>query len=695
MKILARRLALHAQLCALVCAALLVPGCAPPDGEDPSAPEQATGPLEAVPFTAVRIHDRFWSPRIEANRRVTVPHLMAQNEETERVANFRRAAGLEEGPFVGPRYNDSDVYKTIEAASYTLAQHRDPALEIALDELIELIAASQQPDGYLFPARTVDPENPPMGVGEERWLYVHSNSHELYGAGHLIEAAVAYYRATGKRQLLDVAIRLADLIDETFGPDARLDVPGHEEIELALVKLYQVTDETRYLDLARFFLDQRGHPHDGPDEPEDSPLKRYDVPIYRQDHLPVTEQREAVGHSVRAMYLYTGMADVAALMPDTDYETALEALWQDVVGSKLYLTGGIGAQGTFESFGEAHQLPNATAYAETCAAVGLEFWNQRMFLRSGDVRYADVMERILYNGSLSGVSLEGDSFFYTNPLESHGETQRRSYFGTACCPANISRLLGTLPGYLYAKRGDTLWVNLFVASEATFELDGQPFGIVQKTDYPWSGTVRIEIDPGNPRELELRIRVPGWARNEVLPTALYEFADGAPPPPAVRWADGGDPLPVEGGYAVLRRVMRGGDAIEIDLPMPARRVRADDRVIENRGRRALQRGPLVYAVEAADNAGSVLDLELAGGARTDDTQIETGPLEATWREDLLGGVMALTTSGTRSGEPVEIIAVPYFAWANRGPGEMAVWIPVEGHELLEASAQEESAGSAN
>ncbi|HVS66288.1 MAG TPA: beta-L-arabinofuranosidase domain-containing protein [Thermoanaerobaculia bacterium] len=637
--------------------------------------------IEPVPITAVTIDDEFWAPRLERNRTVTVPHILEQNEATGRIANFRRAAGLEEGPFEGPRYNDSDVYKSIEAASYVLAQEhpeRDSRLDARLDALIELIAASQQPDGYLFPARTVDPENPPVGVGPQRWDWVHSNSHELYGAGHLIEAAVAHHQATGKRTLLEVAIRLADHIDGVFGPDGLHSAPGHPEVELALVKLADVTGERRYLELARFFLDQRGHPHDTGEEPEESPLSRYDVPVYRQDHLPVTEQREAVGHSVRAMYLYTGMADVASRMEGTGYERALDSLWRDVIGAKTYLTGGIGARDTFESFGEPYELPNDTAYAESCAAVGLELWNHRMFLRSGDVRYVDVMERILYNGALAGISEEGDLFFYTNPLASSGDHERRPYFRTACCPGNLARLMGTLPGYVYAsstsRRGDVLYVNLFVAGRATVELAGGEVKVRQETRYPWEGRVRIELDPGEDRELEVRVRVPGWARGEVVPSDLYRFDDELAAndalEPVVRVDGDAGPLEIRDGWATTRRVFRSGDLIEIELPMPVRLVRAHERVEADAGKIALQRGPVVYAVEGVDHDGRVHDLMLLEGA----------PLRVVERPELLGGVATIETVGRRiggsaAGEAVPISAIPYAVWANRGKGEMAVWLP--------------------
>jgi hypothetical protein len=577
-----------------------------------------------------------------------------------------------EGPFVGRTFNDSDIDKSIEAASYHLAQTYDPALDAQVDDLIELIAQSQQEDGYVFPAYTIDPDDPPAGLSTNRWDLTNSNSHELYGQGHMIEAAVAHYRATGKRTLLDVAIRSADLIDRTFGPEPekRKDTSGHEEIELALVKLYDVTGEERYLRLARHFIDQRGREHpDYPGEPEDSPFAQYDVPIYRQDHVPVTEQTEAVGHSVRAMYLYIAMADVAARMEVPGYREALDRLWDDVAAHKMYLTGGIGAAASMESFGGPYELPNETAYAETCAAIGLDLWNHRMFLATGDVRYLDIMERILYNGFLSGVSLEGDSFFYTNPLEAHGDHQRSEYFDVACCPANLARLMGQLPGLMYAVEGQRLYVNLFIGSDAALELPSGDVRVTQETEYPWDGTVRFTVEPaGGPAataDFEMYVRIPGWARNEPVPSDLYTFAGASAEAPTVRVNGESLALDVRDGFAVIARSWGFGDTVELELPMPVRRVAAHPSVENNAGRLAIQRGPLVYAVEAIDNGGGALDLALPTDA----------PLSTEYRPGMLGGVTVVRGLGSRSGEAIELLAVPYFAWANRGPGEMAVWLP--------------------
>jgi len=682
------------RVAAVALAALLALSACSGSSPDADTPPMPPGPdewqVEPVVFTDVKLTDTFWAPRMEINRTVTIPHLARQNEETGRVDNFRKAAGLMEGEYVGHRYNDSDIYKSIEAASYALAQTYDPALDAQVDELVALVAASQMDDGYIFPAWTVDPEHPAPGVSTTRWELTNSNSHELYGNGHLIEAAVAHYRATGKRTLLDVAIRAADLIDATFGPEEgqRHDTSGHEEIELALVKLYDVTGEQRYLDLAKYFLDERGTEHTFQGEPEDSPTATHDNRMYRQDHLPVTEQREAVGHSVRAMYLYMGMADVAARTDAPGYREALDALWDDVAAKKMYLTGGIGATDTMESFGDAYELPNQTAYAETCAAVGLDMWNHRMFLASGDARYLDIMERILYNGFLSGVSLAGNSFFYTNPLESTGDTQRREYFSTACCPSNLARLMGQLPGFVYATQGERVYVNLFIGSEADVTLPGGPVRLTQQTDYPWDGTIRLTVAPVDPAavggdtaasaeaaerplafpaEFQVYIHIPGWARNEPVPTDLYTFADRSDETPVLRINGEEAALQMDGGFAVIDRTWSAGDTVELELPMPVRRVAANPAVETDAGRLAIQRGPLVYAIEAVDNGGTALDVTLPADA----------VLTPEFRPEMLGGVTVLHGEGLRAGEPFDLLAVPYFAWANRGPGEMEVWLPAE------------------
>jgi DUF1680 family protein len=615
---------------------------------------------------SVEVRDGFWRPRLEINRRVTIPHILEQNETTGRVDNFRKAAGLLEGPYVGRRFNDTDVYKVIEAASYTLIDRHDAELETRLDELIALVVAAQEEDGYLFPARTIDPDKPAPGVGRERWIHVAVGSHELYNAGHLIEAAVAHQRATGGRTLLEAAIRFADRIEVDFGPQARRDIPGHEEIELALVKLAEVTGDARYLDLAWFFLEQRGGSHDGELYPEDTDFAIYNDRLYKQDHLPVEEQSEGVGHAVRAAYLYAGMTDVAARVETADYEAALDRIWRDVVGSKLYLTGGIGSRDTVESFGESFELPNRTAYTETCAAIGNGLWNHRMFLNTGDARYLDLLERILYNGALSGVSSDGARFFYTNPLESDGGIGRSEYFDVACCPANLARLVAQVPELIYAVSDERLFVNLFVASRVELEsLSGGQLVLEQKTEYPWSGNIEVVLGLTRPTELAVHLRIPGWAGERPVPSDLYRFA--GPPDAEVEIRVNGEPVPVslQRGFAVLKRTWNDGDEIALDLPMGVRRILAHPELIENQGKTALQRGPIVYAVEAIDHDGDVLGLELPRNAA-----MITEP-----RTDLLGGLTLIRSTAIRESREVPLTAIPYFAWANREEGEMVVWLP--------------------
>ena len=606
----------------------------------------------AVPLTAVEVTDGFWAPKIATNRTVTIPHILAENEETGRVDNFRKAAHAIDGAYTGHRYDDTDIYKIIESASYALAAAPDSALDRKIDDLVAIVAAAQEPDGYLYAARTTDPQHPPPGVGPERWSWLHT-SHELYNQGHLYEAAVAHFQATGKRTLLNVAIKGADLVCRTFGPNARRDVPGHEEIELALVKLSRVTGDRKYLDEAKFFLDQRGHGHNPPlyEFPVGDPFRMYNDLLYRQDHKPVAEQTEAVGHAVRATYLYSGMTDAAALLDDPALGRAVDALYRDVVEKKMYVTGGLGAVGGTEAFGDDYVLPNR-AYAETCASVGGLLWYHRMFLRTGDATYYDTFERTLYNGLLSGVSLSGDRFFYQNPLVSTGRTEREPYFDVSCCPANLSRLIGELPGLVYATRDRDVYVNLFVGSTAAIG----DVTIAQQTAYPWDGHVVIHVDPATPASFALAIRVPGWARGEASPGGLYAFVDRTPRSITLRVNGKAAPLTIEHGYARIARRWTKRDVVTLDLPMPVERVTADDRVAEDRGKTAIQRGPIVYCLEGVDNEGHVLDRSLP---------IDS-PLAHHFDRALLGGVEVVSGGG--------VMAVPYYAWNNRGRGEMTVWI---------------------
>ncbi len=626
-------------------------------------------PFKPVPFTSVQLDDLFWAPRLETNRLVTIPFAFEKCEESGRMDNFIRAAEVLRGEKIANRkppgypFDDTDPYKVLEGASYGLAIQPDPKMKSYLDDLIAKIAAAQEPDGYLYTARTINPEHPHEWSGHKRWVNDPDQSHELYDAGHLFEAAVANYQATGERALLDVAIKEANLLCNTFGPETnKLNHiwPGHEIVEMGLAKLYRATGDERYLKLAKFFIDVRGP---GGDE-------------YHQSWIKPVDQTEAVGHAVRAGYLYSGMADVAALTGDEQYVHAIDTIWENVVGEKLYITGGIGAVGGGEAFGPDYFLPNMSAYCETCAAVANDFWNQRLFLLHGDAKYVDVMERTLYNGLLSGVSLDGKKFFYPNPLESNRQHARSPWFGCACCPGNITRFMPSIPGYLYAQKGDTLYVNLFAANKAEIKLDsGTKLKIAEETRYPWDGLVKMTLHPDASARFTVNVRVPGWARDQAVPSDLYRFIDH--PSAEVTLKVNGHEVPVrlEKGYVPLTRTWEDGDTIELNLPMPVRRVAANEAVQADRGRIALQRGPIVYCLESPDNPGGhVRSLMLPDDAA----------LAAAFEPDLLHGVEVIRGTaflvtrddqGQLAKTAQNFVAIPYYAWANRGRSEMMVWVP--------------------
>ncbi len=656
-------------------AVLSAAGCRGRSDAPAPTPAPPDYPIRPVPFTEVTFSDSFWAPRLETNRSVSIPYAFRMNEETGRVDNFRKAARLLAGPHRGRRFNDSDVYKSMEAAAYALRLRPDPGLEKSLEDLVALIARAQEPDGYLFTTRTIDPAHPAPGSGPERWSNLRV-SHELYNVGHMYEAAVAHFQATGRRTFLAIAEKNAALLLRTFGPGPgrRRGFPGHQEIEIGLAKLYRATGDRAYLDLAKFFLDERGNYFGGERHAPDDPFAVYDSDEYMQNHKPVLEQDEAVGHAVRAMYMYSGMADVAALGGYPEYVSAIDRLWLDVAGRKQYLTGGVGARSGSEAFGEAYELPNAEAYTETCAAIGNALWNYRLFLLHGESKYMDVFERVLYNGLLSGVSLTGDRFFYQNPLESSGGYARSPWFEVACCPPNMTRFLPSLPGYVYATKDDVLYVNLYIGGNGSFELGGRRITISQATRYPWDGEIALTVSPDKAGPFELALRVPGWARGEAMPTALYAFLDAAVDAPVFKV--NGEPLSpdIVDGYARIRREWKDGDRVELFLPMPVRRVVAHEAVAEDRGRVALQRGPLVYAAEGIDNTERVFDLVIPDGA----------VLSTEFRPDLLNGVVVVTgpagaDSRAAAGKSVATVrpflAVPYYAWANRGGGQMLVWLP--------------------
>ncbi|MFO7867553.1 MAG: glycoside hydrolase family 127 protein [Candidatus Aminicenantes bacterium] len=630
-----------------------------------SCQKAATGdyPVQPVAFTQVDIQDDFWAPRLETNRTVTIPYAFGMCEDTGRVKNFEIAGGLTEGDSFCTAYpfDDSDVFKIIEGASYSLQVHPDPELEKYVDDLIAKIAAAQEEDGYLYTARTMDSKEPVRWVEEERWTNLYLG-HELYNAGHLYEAAAAHYLATGKLSLLDVAVKNADLAASVFGADKKRGVPGHQVIEIGLAKLYRITGDKKYLDLAKFFLDERGRSE-----------HRELFGEYSQDHKPVVEQVEAVGHAVRAVYMYSGMADVAALTGDREYIRAIDRIWDNVVNKKMYLTGGIGATGSGEAFGDNYELPNATAYAETCAAIGNVFWNHRMFLLHGDAGYIDIMERILYNGALSGVSLGGDRFFYPNPLTSYGQHERSPWFTCACCPSNMTRFMPSIPGYVYAVRNGDLHVNLFIQGESAMEVQGGRVKLAQETRYPWDGKIILTVEPENSLNFDLCVRIPGWARHQPVPGDLYRFMKMEEKDMTLT-VNGEDlKLEIENGYVRISRAWEPGDRVELNLPMPVRRVLSHDEVKANQGRVALQRGPIVYCAEWPDNQGVVRNIVLPDDA----------DLKPEFKGDMFDGVQVVTGTaaalkeepdGSVSESKQDFLAIPYYAWAHRGKGEMMVWL---------------------
>ncbi len=625
-------------------------------------------------LTDVTIDDRFWAPRLRLNRERTIPYQYQQCKETGRIDALRLAwrPGQEPVPHI---FWESDVAKWIEAASYSLATHPDPALDALVDGTIDLLAAAQQPDGYLNVYFTV------VKPGQ-RWTDLR-DAHELYCAGHLIEAGVAHHQATGKTPLLDVVRRYADHIDTVFGtgPGQKRGYCGHEEIELALVKLYHAIGENRYLRLAQYFVDERGaRPYyfdlEAAARGEPGYFER-DLTgsnlranrAYHQAHRPVREQTEAVGHAVRAMYLYCAMADLAGEAGDASLLDACKRLWDNLCSRRMYVTGGIGTSAANEGFTRDYDLPNETAYCETCAAIGLVFWAQRMARLEPDARYADVLERALYNGVISGVSHDGTRFFYANPLASRGDVTRQEWFGCACCPPNLARLLASLGAYVYAVGEDDVAVQLYVQSSAQLTVKGQTVTLRQRTDYPWDGAVAIDVTVEQPTTFGLRLRVPDWCRDATLRV------------------DGQDidlPHNVERGYARIERQWRGGERVELVLPMPVERVYAHPNAEADAGLVALRRGPLVYCLEQVDNPVALHRVTLPRNAS----------LSAHMDEDLFGGATVITGQAAIADDtgwagtlyraepstprPLSITAVPYYVWDNRGQGQMRVWLREDG-----------------
>ena len=631
-------------------------------------------PIQPIPFTKVSLNDKFWLPRIEANRTVTIPTSFARCENTGRVKNFEMAA-TRTGSFCTKfPFDDTDIYKTIEGASYSLAVHPDPKLQAYVDSLITIVGKAQEPDGYLYTARTIDPLHPHPWSGLERWVKENELSHELYNSGHMFEAASAHFLATGERNFLDIALKNADLLVKTFGPGKRHVAPGHEIVEMGLVRLYRITGKKDYLDLAKFFIDERGHrayDRNSTDEWKNG--------MYWQDDQPVTNQPEAEGHAVRAMYLYSGIADVAALTGDKAYVEAIDRIWNNMVSKKTYVQGGIGAVPNGERFGADYELPNATAYNETCAAIGEVFWNQRMFLLHGDSKYIDLLEKVLYNGLISGVGLDGKSFFYSNAMQVTGgfthpalEPARSGWFECSCCPTNLARFLPSLPGYIYARKGNSVFVNLFIAGSATVHLNSNNIKITQENNYPWSGLLKMTVNPEHTDNFKVLVRIPGWTQSSAIPSNLYAFADKSAAP--VRIKINGVPVnyQIMSGYAVIERKWATADIVEVNLPMKVREVIANKALTDDNNKVALQRGPIIYCGEWKDNDGKVSNLIIPAKS----------VFNARFEPDLLGGVTALKGKALRrvdslinTAEKAEFTAIPYYSWANRGKGEMRVWFP--------------------
>ena len=616
--------------------------------------------VQPVDFTRVHLTDDFWQPRLQTNARVTIPFILEKCRQNRRMDNFLIAAGKKkEGKLSDYPFDDTDLYKLLEGASYSLQESYDPALDKQMDSLIQMIGDAQEKDGYLYTFRTAKTAKLHEWIGTKRWEKEEELSHELYNSGHLYESAVAHYQATGKKTLLNIALKNADLLVKDFGPGKEQEYPGHQIVELGLVKLYRVTGNKEYLNLAKFFLDIRGPKGDA----------------YNQADKKVVDQHEAEGHAVRATYMYTGMADVAALTGNKEYLNAIDDIWTDVATKKLYITGGIGATGSGEAFGDAYDLPNMSAYAETCASIANVYWNQRMFLLHGDAKYLDILERTLYNGLLSGISLTGNRFFYPNPLASVGQHQRSAWFNCACCITNITRFLPSMPGYIYAQEKNNLYINLFVSNHATIKLPATEVKLTQETQYPWQGKVVIEVDPAKNSQFTLHIRIPGWATNQPVPGDLYSFINKEVSTIPVYINGIKFEYPTRKGYAIITRVWNKGDKVTVDFPMTVEKIIANQQVKADRGRFALQRGPVVYCLEGIDQKDSTVQSIVIDSSTA---------IQAAYLPTVLNGITTLTMQGhlaerpsansTFSGNQI-FTAIPYYSWNNRGSGEMEVWIP--------------------
>jgi len=618
-------------------------------------------PIKPIDIRKVQLTDDFWLPIIKTVQHKTIAYALEKCEEEGRMDNFMIAGGKMEGETKGYMpFDDTDIYKIIEGASYSLISNPDKKLDAYLDTLISIIKTGQEEDGYLTTWRTINGEKPPASWVNpgKRWEHL-ASSHELYNSGHMFEAAVAHYEATGKRSFLDIALKNADLLVETFGPGKLELLPGHQIVETGLIKLYLVTGNEAYLNLSKYYLDQRG----------DSTTHALYGP-YSQDHLPVTEQDEVVGHAVRAVYMYAAMTDIAAIKNDASYLDAVNSLWENMVYKKMYVTGGIGARHEGEAFGENYELPNLTAYNETCASIGSVYWNHRLFRLTGEVKYYDVIERTLYNGLISGLSLDGEQFFYPNALESDGKytfnqgtCTRKSWFDCSCCPTNMIRFIPSVPGLIYSAQADTLYVNLYASNNAQLEVNETNIDMSQKTDYPWNGQVILSIKPEKATDFTIKLRIPGWLKNEVLPGDLYTYIHNYSEQPTIMVNGNAINANIKNGYVSIKREWSANDEISLDFHMSVRMVKANDGVKEDIDKRSFEYGPLVYCVEEIDNSGTIDKLTLTNNM----------DWSVTKNVDILGGINVVTGENKTSG--LALTAVPYYSWSNRGIGGMKVWLP--------------------
>ena len=655
---------------------------------------QSGYPYTQVPFTAVKVTpNTFWGNRIQAAREVTIPLAFSKCESEHRYKNFEMAAYTLQHPghdglqtaewdvskFMGFSFDDTDVYKTIEGASYVLQTYPDKKLKAYIDSVLNVVGAAQEPDGYLYTARTINPAHPHNWAGKQRWVSEEVLSHELYNLGHMVDAACAHYQATGSDKFLNIAKRYADCVIKEVGPNAgqACIVPGHQIAEMALARLYVITGEKKYLDEAKFLLDYRGK------------TGRKDQ--YSQSDKPVVEQTEAWGHAVRAGYMYAGMADVAALLGDSTYIKAIDTIYENIVSKKYYLTGGVGARHEGEAFGADYELPNLTAYNETCAAISMVYLFQRMFLLHGDAKYIDCLERTLYNGVISGMSVDGGRFFYPNPLSSDGKycfnadntKTRQPWFGCACCPSNLSRFIPSMPGYIYGINGADLYVNLFAANTATIQVNGKAVTLEQATAYPWDGDIAITVKQNKAKQFTMKIRIPGWVQNQVVPSDLYQFCDKAAGGYTVEVNGKAiTGIQLENGYLPIKRQWKKGDVVRIHFDMPVRTVVANGKVKADKGRIAVERGPLVYCAEWADNQGINPHHVLMGGdpqfgidpaytiqnTEADGKPFQVTAITANAQEAVIDG------NGRLSAKDVKVRLIPYYAWNHRGAGIMDVWL---------------------